>query len=173
MRVGNYTKALTAEKGSDGHITLHLKENEILSVWFDAWRYEREEQFALIAFMKTIAYTMADIPYYQDVKKILLRGIGIIGKDVLRHFATQYAMTNEGWNEMERKLLPQMDFLSKVDKDTIYFEGLQKIKEEMRKISHTHRIVIFIDDWTGVMRRRLLKSLNQRKHSLILKALFL
>ena len=55
-------------------------------------------------------------------------------------------MTNEGWNEMERKLFPQMDLLSKVDKDTIYFEGLQKIKEEMRKISHTHRIVIFIDD---------------------------
>ena len=130
MKVDNYTKTLTAEKGDYGDVILHLRENEILTVWFDAWRYEREEQFALIAFMKTIAYTMADIPYYRDVKKILLRGIGIIGKDVLRHFATQYAMTPEGWNELERKLPPKMDLLSTVDKDTIYFEGLQKIKEE-------------------------------------------
>lgn len=30
----------------------------ILTVWFNAWRYEREDQFALTALMKTIAYAM-------------------------------------------------------------------------------------------------------------------
>lgn len=146
LRVGDYYNILSTKKEPDGKITLHLKEGEILTVWFDAWRYEREEYFALIALMKTIAYAMADLPYYQNVKKILLRGIGIIGKDVLRHFTTQYAMTNEGWDDLDQKLLPQMDLLSKVDKDTIYFDGLQKIKEEMRKITNIHKIVVFIDD---------------------------
>lgn len=135
LRVGDYYNILSTKKEPDGKITLHLKEGEILTVWFDAWRYEREEHFVLIALMKTIAYAMADLPYYQNVKKILLRGIGIIGKDVLRHFTTQYAMTNEGWDDLDQKLLPQMDLLSKVDKDTIYFDGLQKIKEEMERLN--------------------------------------
>ena len=39
-----------------------------------------------------------------------------------------------------------MELLSKVDKDTIYFDGVQKIEEEMKKISKKNRIVVFIDD---------------------------
>jgi predicted KAP-like P-loop ATPase len=30
-------------------------DNKVLTVWFNAWRYEREDQFAIIALMKTIA----------------------------------------------------------------------------------------------------------------------
>ena len=33
-------------------------EGRILTVWFNAWRYEREENFATIALMKTIGYEM-------------------------------------------------------------------------------------------------------------------
>jgi predicted KAP-like P-loop ATPase len=40
-------------------------DNNILTVWFNAWRYEREDQFALVALMKTIAYAMGDLPRYQ------------------------------------------------------------------------------------------------------------
>jgi hypothetical protein len=77
----------------------------------------------------------------------MLRGIGIIGRDILRNLALRYAMTEKGLKE--RKTSSQMDFLSKIDKDTIYFDGLRKIEEEMQKISNTNshnRIVIFIDD---------------------------
>ena len=56
-----------------------LANNEnILTIWY-AWRYERKDQFALVALMKTIAYTMGDLPRYQEIKKLLLRGIGILG----------------------------------------------------------------------------------------------
>ena len=91
LRVGNHDYTLDATKETGNRISLRLKGPEILTVWFDAWRYEREEYFALIALMKTIAYAMKDVPYYQNVKQVLLRGLGIIGKDVLRHFATQFA----------------------------------------------------------------------------------
>ena len=33
-------------------------EGRILTVWFNAWRYEREENFDTIALMKTIGYEM-------------------------------------------------------------------------------------------------------------------
>ena len=42
---------------------IYLQENEILTVWFNAWRYEREDQFALIALMKTIAYAMSELQH--------------------------------------------------------------------------------------------------------------
>jgi predicted KAP-like P-loop ATPase len=42
--------------------------------------------------------------------------------------------------------MPKLDLLSEVDKDTIYFDGLTKIENEMKTISKNHRIVIFIDD---------------------------
>jgi predicted KAP-like P-loop ATPase len=128
-----------------------LRSNEnILTVWFNAWRYEREDQFALVALMKT-AYAMGDLPRYEEIKKVLLRGIGIIGKDVLRNLALRYAMTEKGLKDLEEKLLPKLDLLSSIDRDTIYFDGLRKIEEEMEKISkannyNNNRIIIFIDD---------------------------
>jgi len=98
--------------------------------------------------MKTIAYAMAEFPTYREVKRILLRGMGIIGKDMLRNLALKYAMTEKGLQELEEKLLPKTELLSIVDKDTVYFDGLEKIKKEMEKIvkSTNKRIVVFIDD---------------------------
>lgn len=126
---------------------MFLKTIQILPVWFNAWRYEREEKFALIALMKTIAYAMGDLPTYRNVRNVFLRGLEVIGKDVLRHFALEYAMTEKGFDEIEKVVFPKVELLSKVDKETIYFEGMKKIEEEMRKIARTNRrIVIFIDD---------------------------
>jgi hypothetical protein len=68
-------------------IDICLQQCQIFPVWFNAWRYEREDQFALIALMKTFAYAMGGLPTYREVKKVLIRGLGISGKDVLRSFA--------------------------------------------------------------------------------------
>ena len=47
---------------------------------------------------------------------------------------------------MEKNLLPKMDILSSVDKETVYFEGIEKIENEMKKVLKSHEIVVFIDD---------------------------
>ena len=134
-------------KTKGGKLNVYFKENNnILTVWFNAWRYEREEQFALVALMKTIGYAMGELEVFKEIKPILLRGIGIVGKDILRNLAIRYAMTQKGEEELEKKLLPKMDLLSKVDKDTIYFDGIDKIEKEMRKVTETNRIVVFVDD---------------------------
>lgn len=53
--------------GNEGNkIRLLYQENDILTVWFNAWRYEREDQCALIALIKTIAYAMAEFPTYRS-----------------------------------------------------------------------------------------------------------
>lgn len=139
-------------------------EGQILPVWFNAWRYEREDQFALIALMKTLAYAMGGLPIYREVKKVLIRGLGIIGKDVLRQFALKYLMTDKGVEDFEKNLLPKMDLLSKVDKDTIYFEGMATIEDEMKKISKTNRIVVFIDDLDRCSPKKALRYLNRLRY---------
>jgi KAP family P-loop domain len=135
------------EKEEDTSIL--VKENNILVVWFNAWRYEREEQFALIPLMKTIAYAMGDHPIYNNIKPILIRGLEILSKDILRNLATRYVMTEEGFKEFEEKLIPKLEKLPEIDKDTIYFDGIKKVEDKIREISQiytTSRIVVFIDD---------------------------
>jgi uncharacterized protein YjbI with pentapeptide repeats len=123
-----------------------VNDENILTVWFNAWKYEREEQFALIALMKTIAYAMPEsTSRYQEIRKLLLRGGITIGKGILYKFA-EHIIAKEDIKEAEKILLPKLDLLSKVDKETIYFDGFTKIEEEMRSISKTKRIVVFIDD---------------------------
>lgn len=50
---------------------------------------------------------------------------------------------------LEKNLLPKMDLLDEVDKDTIYFDGLKKIEDEMHRIIQKYprsRVVVFVDD---------------------------
>ena len=126
-----------------------IVENNILPIWFNAWRYEREEKFATIALMKTIAYAMGEHPIYKSIKRIILRGLTIIGSDVLRNIALRYAMTEHGIRKLESNLIPKIEHLTEIDRETIYFDGLKKIEEEIGRIRakypHT-KIVVFIDD---------------------------
>ena len=49
-------------------------DEDIFTVKFEAWRYEREEQFALMPLLKTIAFTLPNEPILHDLKQKLKRG---------------------------------------------------------------------------------------------------
>ena len=42
-------------------------------------------------------------------------------------------MTEKGVKELEEKLLPKTELLSKVDKETVYFDGIRKYDRKWRK----------------------------------------
>jgi hypothetical protein len=120
--------------GGKDYLNVYLKkfeENNILTVWFNAWRYEREEHYALIALMKTIAYAMGQHPIYKEIKPIVIRGFGIFTKGILHKLATQYLITEKEVEEFEKYLTPKMQLLAEVDKETIYFDGLEKIERDV------------------------------------------
>lgn len=130
-------------------IESEIKNNEnTLTVWFNAWRYEREEQFAITALMKTVAYAMETHPIYAEIKPILLRSVKIFTKGFLSEVASKF-IGEKGVDEFKERLLPKMDLLAEVDKDTIYFDGIYQIEKEMSRIMnnyHSSKVVIFIDD---------------------------
>ena len=87
-------------------------------MWFNAWRYEREDQFAIVALVKTVGFAMSRHPIYKVLKPILLNAVKIIGKGFLYEVASNY-IGEKGVDEFGTKLLPKMDFLSELDRDTI------------------------------------------------------
>lgn len=117
--------------------------DELLTVWFNAWRYEREEDLSIIALMKTIAFAVDRNEHYRQLKPLFLRGVKLFGKDLLRQVASTF-ITDRGIKDFEEKLLPKLEHLAEIDKDTIYFDGIRKIEEAMEEFPG--RIVVFIDD---------------------------
>lgn len=131
----------------------------IIPIWFNAWRYEHEEQFAIIPLLKTIAYAIPDDK--EELKnlkeKIKKGGINILKRlpDIIPAIAGHYLgeHAKEGTSQIidsfKREFIPKIELLSEIDKDTIYFDGLDQIEEEMKKIMVKYpktRIVVFIDD---------------------------
>ena len=56
---------------------------------------------------------------------------------------------DHGIEEFEKGLYPKIEHLDEIDKDTIYFDGINKIEGEITKIIDKHpnsRVVVFIDD---------------------------
>jgi predicted KAP-like P-loop ATPase len=44
------------------------KNKKVLTVWFNAWRYEQEENYGIAALLKTIAIELDKSGHYKEVK---------------------------------------------------------------------------------------------------------
>ena len=152
----NFTIGIYGEWGTGKTTLMKLirekLENEygdnIVSVWFNAWRYEREENYGLVALLKTIAIELDKRGHYKSLSKIIKRSLLFLGKDFLRQFAAQF-ITGKGIEEFEKNILPRLEKYDNIDKNTIYFDGLNKISQELKEIrlkDNSNRIIVFIDD---------------------------
>ncbi|MBM2852984.1 MAG: hypothetical protein HW420_1531 [Candidatus Nitrosotenuis sp.] len=125
----------------------YTSEKKILPMWFNAWKYEREDSLTTVSLLKTVGYAMASHPRFDTLSKTIFRGLTIVSKDMMQHIAMDVvSKQNSGDDEaIEQK----MDYLNKMYRDSVYYEGLDKIKQEMYAIRQEDpecRVVIFIDD---------------------------
>ena len=156
----NFTIGIYGEWGTGKTTLMEMVEEEltenketdspkILSIWFSAWRYEREEQLATIAILKTIA---------NEIAEYSKRGNGS-GKNKNRWSAILEICSDVILHQMDTNMSVEkmMDYISKntdsfIDvgkKVTTYFDELKKIQEAMEKIREKDkkcRIVVFVDD---------------------------
>jgi tRNA A37 threonylcarbamoyladenosine biosynthesis protein TsaE len=110
------------------------KEN-IITVWFDAWKYENEKEFALIPLIKTINYSITG---ENDEKKKNLRealkeaAIFTLGtsSDILSSIVSNYTgkelggLFKKSLDDVTSKLIPQLKSLkelSEADKNSIFY----------------------------------------------------
>jgi Cdc6-like AAA superfamily ATPase len=151
-----------------------LKDDKVLTIWFNAWRYEREQDFAITALMKTIAYAMGDHPIYREVKPVVIRSLKIIPQAVIEALAARYLGDRFVDYFKKRELSPLVEFLAHFDKETIYFDGISNIEEAMKKILdrdeyQDSKVVIFIDDLDRCSPKRALEVFESVKVFLDIK----
>lgn len=49
------------------------EDKDIVTIWFNAWRYEREEQLTIVSLLKTIAYQMGEHSRFKSLKACYLK----------------------------------------------------------------------------------------------------
>ncbi|HKG87623.1 MAG TPA: P-loop NTPase fold protein [Nitrososphaeraceae archaeon] len=149
-------------KKENDMLKLHLQQKKILTIWFDAWRYERDEQFALVPLMKTIAYKMDEQPKYEKAKEVLLKSI----ITALKGFASKYIVSEKYAEEFYTNLTSNIKALAEEDKGTIYFHGFKQIVDAMCKVledSPESRVVVFIDDLDRCSSKKALEVFESTK----------
>src|SRR3990172_4608537 len=123
------------------------KEQTFLPIWFNAWKYEREENLASVSLMKTVGYAMANHSIFDQLSKTIFKGLTIVGKDVMQQIAMQAVSKKRELADEE--IEEKMDYLNTLYRDSVYYEGLEKIHQQMESVRSElgdHRVVIFIDD---------------------------
>ena len=122
-------------------------EQSFLPIWFNAWKYEREDSLATFSLLKTVGYVMANHEVFDPLSKTIFKGLTIVSKDMIQQIAMQAVSKTQQVADEEIEV--KMDYMNKLYRDSVYYEGLDKIKKEMESIREEkgdYRVVIFIDD---------------------------
>jgi len=138
---------------------------KILTIWFNAWQYEREENPASVSLMKTVAYAMAGHEKYDAVSKTILKGLVIIGKDISHNLVQEIISKKD--DDSNETFEARINHLNKLYRDSIYFDGIKKIKRQMDLIrkseGNDYRVIIFIDDLDRCSPKKALEILESVK----------
>jgi len=144
---GKTTLMRTIEKNlvTDG---VSKADQKILPIWFNAWQYDRVENLATLSLMKNVAYEMSGHAKFDPVSKTILKGLTILGKDITQNLIQEIVVNKEFGKE--NILDDKIEQLNELNRESIYFDGLKKIKTQMEEIRKSYgkdyRVVIFIDD---------------------------
>jgi len=144
---GKTTLMKAIEKKLVGNEELQ-KEQKILPIWFNAWKYEHEDNPASIFLLRTIAYAMENHEKFYPVSQLIFKGITLFGKNLVQDLSMRI-ISKQG--EIDPSLDEKMKNVHRLYKDSVYFDGLERIKNEMKRIREAdpdkeYRVVIFIDD---------------------------
>ena len=153
-----------------------LENDGIIVVRFETWRYEREEQFALIPLLKTIAFKLPENdPRFSSLKqKLKIGATNLLKKtpEIISTIISKYVneevgiISKEALESFKKGFNSKMELLTEVDRDTLYFDGFNDIKEEIDKIRKREkdfRIVVFIDDLDRCSPKKTLEVLESIK----------
>jgi len=121
---------------------------KIVTVWFDAWRYEREENLAVIPFLRTVKLTLDASEKSKEGKwGGLINGIKRTTTAYLTATKVKYGPAETDLGEVAESLKGDGSIAG--DKDTPYYhatEFLEKGLADLRKDDNSYRIVVFVDD---------------------------
>ncbi|MDH3278438.1 MAG: KAP family NTPase [Nitrosopumilus sp.] len=138
--------------------------NKIFPIWFNAWQFEREENSATIAFLKTIGFELQGHSKFDPVSRAIFNGLFTLRSDTKQKYVLD-ALANDkiSFSMFSEKL----EFLNEIEKQSIYFKGLETVNKEMQRIrdmfGQEYRVVVFIDDLDRCSSKKALEVLEAVK----------
>jgi KAP family P-loop domain len=131
-----------------------LRDNDpkILTVWFDAWRYEREENLAVIPFLRTMKLALDASQHYTNKWEVVKNGVKRSAAAFLSSTKVTYGIKDIASAETDfGKIVDSLIGDGSVgnDKHTVYYyvtEYLERALKHIREDDKRYRIVVFVDD---------------------------
>jgi predicted KAP-like P-loop ATPase len=131
-------------------------EKDLIIVRLEAWRY-KQEQFALVSMLKTIAYALPAGKRFEDLKqKLETSAINFLNKtsDILTSIITKYVseedeISQEMFDSFKKEFNSKIQLIAELDRDTVYFIGFEQIRKEIKNLrldNPAFRIIVFVDD---------------------------
>ena len=127
---------------------LSKNESPILTIWFNAWKFERDQNPITHSLMKSMAFEMDGHKIFKDVAREIFSAIKIFDENAQSSQLFQF--NAQSADEFRKARLKKSRYHEKIQKDSIYYNGIFKIKNEIAQIrsdrGNDFRVVIFIDD---------------------------
>ena len=134
---------------------LQTDEN-LIRVRFEGWRYI-QEQLPLVSLLKNIAYALPDKKQFEVLKlKLVTSSINFLKNtpEILTSVISKFAseedeISQEMFDSFKKELNSKIQLIAELDKDTVYFDGFDEIKNEiknLRLVNPSFRIIVFVDD---------------------------
>ena len=134
---------------------LQTDEN-LIRVRFEGWRYI-QEQLPLVSLLKNIAYALPDEKQFGVLKlKLVTSSINFLKNtpEILTSVISKFAseedeISQEMFDSFKKELNSKIQLIAELDKDTVYFDGFDEIKNEiknLRLVNPSFRIIVFVDD---------------------------
>ena len=131
-------------------------DGNLIRVRFEAWRYS-QEQFPLVSLLKNIAYALPDKKQFEVLKlKLVTSSINFLKNtpEILTSVISKFAseedeISQEMFDSFKKELNSKIQLIAELDKDTVYFDGFDEIKNEiknLRLVNPSFRIIVFVDD---------------------------
>ena len=145
-------------------------DKDLIRIRLEPWRY-KQELFPLVSLLKSIAFALPAEKQFQVLKqKLETSAINYLKKtpDILTSIISKYAseedeISDEMLDTFKRELNSKIQLIAELDRDTVYFDGLEEIKKELRNLrldNPAFRIIVFVDDLDKCPPKRALEILE-------------
>jgi uncharacterized protein YjbI with pentapeptide repeats len=131
-------------------------DKDLIRIKLEVWRYKRE-QFPLVSLLKSIAYSLPTEKQFEELKqKLETSAINFLKNtpDILTSIISKYAseedeISHEMLESFKKELNSKIQLIAELDRDTVYFDGFEEIKKEIKNLrlnNPAFRIIVFVDD---------------------------
>ncbi len=171
-----FNKEFIVKKGagdSDNKLNVYKREKDILTVWFNAWKYENEKYLAVVPFLRTIKITLDNDKDSKTGKS--WDSVRVALENTFRAFteSTNISLGLGSYGSTQINLSKftdvfRADGYAKVGGENVYYhkhvtDYLEDSLSKLRQNNSNSRIVVFIDDLDRCRPKQALEVLDSIK----------